>query len=245
MNFGDMKRFTRITLGAATDPDTSHYTEETMALFLNEAAKTVAAEAQPNRTYYSGETIAWDYPGLAAEDSRCEGRYPLPESFLSVKAVHIFYGNRRIQLERLNYDIFEERYQQTNFGAIPEAFRAEYGSTSQSPGQPPGDIWMGPKPNGVYPFRASIYRVPTSIEATGSDELSYEMPETLHKVVCYCAGMELAIRHGDNIRYQQCRDRFEELMQKANDMVSKFDRVGAFGPKSAYGGTKWYTRRKR
>lgn len=244
MNFGEMKKYCRVILGASTDPDTSYYTEETLALFLNEAAKTVAAECQPNRTYYDGETIAWNDVSLPTDDPRIEGRYPLPSSFVSIKAVHIFYGNRRIQLERLNFDTFEERYQQTNLGHIPEAYRAEYGSTDQS-APVPGDIWFGPKPNGVYPFRISLYRLPTPMAAIGSDDKTYEMPDSFHKPVCYCAAMELAVRNNDTAKYQQCRDRFEELLVKANDVVSKFDRTGPFGPKSGYPGMKATQRRRR
>jgi hypothetical protein len=245
MNFGEMKKFARFLSGDALDPTQAHFGEETTAMCLNEAASEVAAEAQPNRTYFDSTTIAWNDPSLAPDDPRREGRYGLPSSFVSVKAVHIVHGNRRIQLERMSFDPFEERYQLVTLGAIPEAYRVEFGATDQT-ASPPGDIWLGPKPNAAYPLRVSLYRLPIPIEATGNDDKVFELPESFHKVVCYAAAAKMALRNDDTSRFNKLMALYADGLYKAQNTVARFDRVGPFGPKTPYsGGQKWYTRRRR
>jgi hypothetical protein len=242
MNFGTMKTYLRTLLGENPDPAESFIGEQTAALFLNEAGNTVASEIQSLRTHYDGLTVPWD--SVPDTDSKYDGRYPIANAFLSIKAAHVWVGTVQHQLTRLTYDEFESVYTGGQYG-IPLHYRVEFGATSNEAGSAPGDIKFGPKPSGAYPFRVVQWRTPTPVSATGEDDRVMEIPEPFHKVVCFCAAMELSLVNDDHSRAQRLERRYEVGLVKAQSIVARQDRTGGISNRPAFARSKSWRRRAR
>lgn len=241
MNFGKMKRYTRVLLG--DDPSgNGYYGNETMALFLNEGGNTVSAEIQSLRTFHNGVTSA--YSTLLDGDSKKEGRYAIPMPFLSVKSVFVTVGGLTRQLKSLTHDDFILRYGVISPGP-PYHYTVEFGATRNDAGSPPGDITFGPIPDLAYPFKITMYRPPTEIAATGEDEKVMEIPEPFHKVVCFCAAMELSIRNDDTSRARKFAELYERGLLRAQTAVARQDRIGDISTMRARPRSKSWTRRFR
>lgn len=242
MNFGEMKRFLRTIAGENTDPAKSFIGDETATLFLNEAGNTVAAEIQSLRTFYKGTTFPWD--SFPDTDSKYEGRYPIPNAFLSIKAVHLWVGSVQTQLVRRTYDVFESMFSGNESGP-PTDYRVEFGATSNEAGSAPGDIKFGPKPNGNYPFMVVQWRTPTKLNVSGDDERVMELPEPFHKTVCFCAAMELALVNDDSSRGKHFADMYATSLVRAQGIVARQDRTGGISNRPAFARSKSWTRRMR
>lgn len=78
MKWLEMKRYVRTVLGDNVDETLAAYSNTVLATFLNEAAVTVAGRIGGTRSFFDGDTIAYNDASLASDDPRREGRYPLP-----------------------------------------------------------------------------------------------------------------------------------------------------------------------
>jgi len=226
MNFGEMKYKLRRISGESTDDTKSYYGSITCSIFLNAAAIHVASIIQPSMTYWPMATIAYDNPALAPDANEREGRYPLPAAIISVKGVEILSGTEWRQLEVLGFDDFNLRYGITTYAGEPEAYMVQFGEVNNI-GSPKGDFWLGPKPNGVFQFRVSGYKLPTPINPT-DDGKTYEVQEPFHDAIVYYAAMNLVIGNDDKSRFLTFKAMYEQSMQAGLNIVGRRDRTGGF-----------------
>jgi hypothetical protein len=72
-----------------------------------------------------------------------------------------------------------------------------------------------------------------------------EIPEPFHKVVCFCAAMELSLVNDDHSRAQRLERRYEVGLVKAQSIVARQDRTGGISNRPAFARSKSWRRRAR
>ena len=231
MNLDEMKTYLRNILGDST---ASLYNDDpTLVLFLNESAIAVSARSLSLLTFGDAATVIDDQ------------RYPLPIDFLALKDIQIYDGALRYQLVKQSYDEFEEAYGATTAKARPIHYRVEFGATDKVPGSSPGDIWLGPIPNAVYPFCIAYYQRTSRLVDDDDDENSFELQEPFHRAVCFHAAMDLSLKHDDSSRANKMAALYQEAMDTAMRLKDRMDNTGPRYPERAYGTGRHDSRRRR
>lgn len=232
MKRSEMRSTVRILIGE-TKQDFYRDTEINDCLYNGSII--IARDILANQTFGSIQTVAWNDPLLSPTDSRNEGRYGLPNDFMSLGDAQLLDGtvwyNEGQGFDRLSADKFRSvsRYVQ---GARPQYFKVERGSTSLSAGTP-GDIWLWPYPDKVYTLRLSYRQKPTKMD---DDEDICELDEAAHMLVCYHAAMIVSRKSKDRGVISEMASLYAAEKRDVLEYVGRMDLTGSIEVDDVYGG---------
>jgi len=230
MNRLEMRETMRVLLGETIE---DFYKDIECNKYLSVGQLKVASTLLCLQTHKNVETVAFNDPLLDADDSRREGRYGLPDDFLSLKDVQIKDGADWYPLTRWNYDDYK-MYARNASGGRPTAYKPEFGSTSQ--GNPaPGDLWFWPYPDrsspDQYVYQVSFFQKPTPLD---EDEDISELMESAHLAVCYHAAMTLSRKGKDRALIQELSALWGDEIAMLKDLVGLSDQTGDIRMKNYY-----------
>jgi len=207
MNYLRMQAFTRILLGE-TDSANSYFGDTEIKDMLNDAQIEVATDTDPLLTFRTFTTADGDT------------RFPLPSDFMKMRSVEIDISTtRRHQLIWTSFDEFNS-FISGNFilKGQPAYWKVELGAVDVTTNSP-GDVWIypGADDNGGdnYTLRIYYHQLPQAMSADA--EIS-ELPEMLHKAICYYAAIVLS-------RKDNARGRMQELQVLYDDRIKKFRKI--------------------
>lgn len=223
MTDNEMKTKVRLLLGE-TDSTNTYYTDSEIETQINDSILLVAGEVPTNLTYAELVSVG---------DQKT---YGLPTDFLQLKDLQVFVTGtaRRVQMQKLNYDEFEN-YVGGNVDKTgePYYYRMEVGATAVTAGSPPGDIWIYPAaPSTLHTLRLVYYQKPSALAFSGQVS---ELPEFLHMPVCYHASMHLSMKDNSGKKANQMASLYNKAIDTAKKVVNKRDRTGAFQIRTSYG----------
>lgn len=198
---------------------------------LNSSQLKVASLLICNRTHTNISLIAYNDPLLVdPEDSRKQGRYPLPLDFLSLKDVQILDGTDWYPLQHWDYDEYK-RYARSISGGRPTSYKVEFGAVV--PETPvAGDLWFYPYPDKPYTAQVAYYQKPTAMDDDGDTS---ELMESGHLAVVYHAAMILSRKGKDRALVAEMGALYAEEVEMLKDLVGKQDQTGDVRMKNYYG----------